>query len=694
MKKNFNLLTIIFMFLLLLTSCALPPEKFAEQTNAAQTAKVVSWTATPTKPEIATNTPMVTPTTMPTSTPTPMPTPGYPVLANTPLPPYSGIIAEDNLDDLIVMAEIGKGSVGDLTYLPDGSALAIHTTKGVYLYDSETYEEINYLTTESSHITANILAVSPDGTHLAGSYQSNSIIDIWSIDQTSPKTELEIDSEECEFVEMFEFTPENDLILACVSSEQSTSQIQNWDTESGQMQASFEIPFDLSYGGMSISPTGKLLALAESYGNIELWDLSSGERILIYSYKTDGIRYPSVSFIEDGGALSVISGKQVFVLSTELDSLIYSANQGFHTDIWYKGEKNILLVENEAQHTLQVLTLPLEEEITFFKNFDEGIGTFSLRPDQSHLAILHGGITVFNTSNGEKVITLNEFFGISRDLTFSLDNSILAASSSTSHATHFYQTSNASLTKVYQGNNSTCDLVFINDNSEVLRIGFNDITEIDLDSWKVEDILKDTYLYPSALSIDNQILYYADSEGRIYKYNLKDRYSQRLATVDALDPEMMVISEKGRLLAISYIDYQNPQAKQPILIFEISETGLDQIGKVEIERWIYDLEFSPDGRYLLISVNETLYVWDVEIGELIFEDEWGRASNIAFDPSGLFLATSGEDYLRFWSFESDEIILLHEIPLPNTFTLAFSDDGTMLAASGPGKLYLLGNKDW
>ena len=42
-------------------------------------------------------------------------------------------------------ARFGKGNIGELTYSPDGSLLAVGTNIGIWLYDTETYQELAFL---------------------------------------------------------------------------------------------------------------------------------------------------------------------------------------------------------------------------------------------------------------------------------------------------------------------------------------------------------------------------------------------------------------------------------------------------------------------------------------------------------------------------------------------------------------------
>ena len=51
-----------------------------------------------------------------------------------------------------VIARLGKGRINDMQYSPDGSILAVATTIGIWIYDTETYQERSFLTNNKGGI--------------------------------------------------------------------------------------------------------------------------------------------------------------------------------------------------------------------------------------------------------------------------------------------------------------------------------------------------------------------------------------------------------------------------------------------------------------------------------------------------------------------------------------------------------------
>jgi WD40 repeat protein len=144
--------------LLLITACAAPPP-----------------------PPAPTITPFPTQA-LPTATVTPPPS----VLAGTPISLPQTAITIDNLSHLSPLAHWSKGNIVQIEVNPDGSLLAVATPLGIYLYDSETFDETSFI--EVKNWVSNI-AFSPDGTMLA-SGALDGTVQLWQISDGTPKKTL------------------------------------------------------------------------------------------------------------------------------------------------------------------------------------------------------------------------------------------------------------------------------------------------------------------------------------------------------------------------------------------------------------------------------------------------------------------------------------------------------------------------
>ncbi len=75
-------------------------------------------------------------------------------------------------------ARLGKGWISEIAYSPDGTRLAVGSAPGIWLYDTQTGEELSLLTGHTSWVRS--VSFSPDGQTLASGSDGGTVL-LWDM---------------------------------------------------------------------------------------------------------------------------------------------------------------------------------------------------------------------------------------------------------------------------------------------------------------------------------------------------------------------------------------------------------------------------------------------------------------------------------------------------------------------------------
>ncbi|RKU23919.1 hypothetical protein C6499_17600 [Candidatus Poribacteria bacterium] len=205
-------------------------------------------------------------------------------------------------------ARLGKGSITQIAYSPNGMHLAAAGSAGIWIYDVTIHQEVALLTENTGPVSG--VAFSPDGSTIVSGYASADIL-VWDVKTGKRKQTLPTKQE---WVSSIAFSPDGKAIAsggACV--EGMCPGITLLDTETGERLKSF----GGAYTTLSVcfSPDGKTLASSgdEWDSNIRLWDVQTGKRLKTLKKRTafedfEGRDVNSVVFSPDGNVIASGSG--------------------------------------------------------------------------------------------------------------------------------------------------------------------------------------------------------------------------------------------------------------------------------------------------------------------------------------------------------------------------------------------------
>lgn len=91
------------------------------------------------------------------------------------------------------------------------------------------------------------------------------------------------------------------------------------------------------------------------------------------------------------------------------------------------------------------------------------------------------------------------------------------------------------------------------------------------------------------------------------------------------------------------------------------------------------LAFSPNGRYLVSSSNETVKIWDIEGKRTYKTFRPGKITAICLSPNGRLLAAGSAGFIFIWSIRTGELICKIKTDVKSINTMTFTPDSRLLA---------------
>ena len=159
-------------------------------------------------------------------------------------------------------ARLGKGSIFEIAYSPDGTRLAVAGSIGIWLYDTQTGEELNLLTGHTGGVSS--VAFSPDGNTIdSGSFDET--VRLWD---ANTGTLMHTFTGHTDWVESVAFSPDGNTIAS--GSFDDTTRL--WDANTGELIRTF-IGHTDAVNSVVFSPDGNSIASGSLDGTVLLWEL-------------------------------------------------------------------------------------------------------------------------------------------------------------------------------------------------------------------------------------------------------------------------------------------------------------------------------------------------------------------------------------------------------------------------------------
>ena len=548
-------------------------------------------------------------------------------------------------------ARLGKGSINEIAYSPDGALLAVASSIGVWLYDTNTYQEIALLTRSFRYLYHNV-AFSPDGNTIA-SGSDDATIYLWDVNTGTLKNTL---TGHTAWVKHISFSPNGRMI----ASGGGDNTIRLWEVNTGTLKNTLT-GHTHPVESVAFSPDGNTIASGSRDTTIGLWDADTGALKNTLTGHTDSVG--SVAFSPDGNTLASRSSGEGTVL------------------LWDVHTSNI----KNTLHTDEVLSVAFSPDGNTIAtgSFDETIRFWD---------VATGTLKNTITEHTNSVVS---------SVAFSPDGNTITCVSWSDAATNapwggaairFWDVDTSTLKNTLIGHTDGVNSVAFSPDGNTIATGSEDTT---IRLWDVNTgTLKNTltgHTHPVdnvAFSPDGNTIasaYSKDSTIRLWDVNtgtLKNTLIGHTSDVTgvAFSPDGNTLaSGHGLGIIADEIVYGG------INLWDVHTGNLKNTITAGIERLdASGVAFSPDGNIIAIGIYDTVHLWDVATGTLksTLTGHTGSVRSVAFSPDGNTIASSSVDTtIRLWDVDTGTLknttITEHT---DEVRSVAFSPDGNTLAS--------------
>ena len=588
---------------------------------------------------------------------------------------------------------LGKGSVENVTYSPDGKRLYVDSSIGIWTYDAQIGAELNLITKKPNEK----VEVSPYN-NIYVSFGLDKTLHLRNLTDGSFVTSLEMDTEDIRYVV---FSPDK-RTLAFIHKED----IYLWDFTTGEQKGRLT-----GHTGwirsLAFSPDGSTLVSADSDKSVRLWNVQTATyRNILSQHRTD---ISSLLFSPDGKTLiseDRDDSLRLWDVATETEKIVVDRERVVNINISPDGKT----IATSGYDTLSLWNAETGEHITDLNVQNISINEIDFSPDGSTLAsgggdILYlwdvatgarkmsikghtngiSGIAVspdFNTlatasrekihlwdpNTGEyKKMIFGGYWSYQRSLAFSPDGNTLASQESTD--IHLWDIARgAHITALYdysrntQNNESGSSSIAFSPDDQILAGGGRYSTLVKL--WYKGRTLKAELtghtagITSVAFSHDSRFLVSGSNDHtvRLWDVNSEAQIATFTGHSDvvfsvAFNPNANLIASGGK--------------DRTIMLWDVA-TGESRIIKTEHTDSINNVAFSRDGKTIISSAvwyDPTVQLWDVATGKMktIITGHTSGVYNIAFSADGKTLATgSGDGTVLLWDFNN--IMRTNDVP--------------------------------
>jgi len=533
---------------------------------------------------------------------------------------------------VVELARLGRGSVGEVTWSPDGRLLAQATSVGLYLYDTNTYNDPNYI---AEGFAIDSLSFSPDGQTIATT-SDDGAMRVWSI----PDGEL-VNSYGLPSGSLTRALYSPDKVHIASISNRSSIHVWNINQTSEPKHASFPSPVV----AFAFTSDGTSLLIGLESGSIVMISVSNVQSIQVIADGLPTIR--SLAISSDGTFLAAGVGEK-YIRLWNLKTLEYL----YELDA-QSGVVNSLKFLPDGKHLVAMSAIYIEfwnvetrELLDYIENGKSLIINLDVSPDGNFVASssYDQKVIVWNLQNKRKVSEFPYNFGFSL-FSISPDGHMIAA------------------------------VDRIVNHTEIVIWDAQQKLEKQRISWQDGNVHHILYADDGKLYIadykDQQIRIWelVNERALINSFNISEELETDFSTSILFNKDVTMVAFRSINRRLTVWDINTGG-----VIFEYSFAEND-VG--------FDMAFSPTEEIMAISSGQKIQLWykeTMEVRELQGRQSSIANSNITFSPNGKYVAIASDNSIYVWQVSLSELI--YKVPAHTRliFALDFSPNNLTLAS--------------
>ena len=520
---------------------------------------------------------------------------------------------------------IGRGTMYDLAYSPDGSRLAIASSVGIWLYDTATLKEVDLFVGQSGQVMC--VAYSPDGSLLAGG-DLGWTVRVWDANTGEPELPPLRHSD---YVDSVAFSSDGTVLAGA-----SDRRVQIWDAKTGEKRHTITGHAD-NVTCLAFSPVGDVLVTGSKDRTLGVWNAKTGEELRTINAHTGSVS--SLAFSRDGKLLASCGADATLRL--------------WDTDTW---ELRRIIAEEGAEVTCAAFT-----------------------PDgRAVVGGCTGRLILWDTQTGSRVHTVSGSSGSVFKLVYSPDGATLV-SGSDDMTVRMWDAKSGSVLRSFAWIGKQFGGAAFSPDSRTLAIGGGPHVRL----WNTgsgEHLLtfsghQDTVRSLAFSPVGNTIA--SGSKGEIWLWDAGTGNHLRRLSGGKGRVQCLAFSPDGGILASG-----GGHRDDTVRVWDAQTGEARHMHSLHTRTAVKSAAFSPNGGILASAgAGGSVVLWDTDAGTLVrtLKGHSRGVAGVSFSQNGRTLCSANHKKARLWDTATWNYV---HVPIDfrsGNATVVFSHDGSLFA---------------